>query len=170
MSDHSESPELPQPPRSSTPARRDEQPRLKLLIATDAGYYPTVRLATKLHRADELPWPLLVLFGAGGAFPFRPRPSTILVPGMPDGVIACVPSLEEFGVASRLASAAGLPGCHDGEVAELAALWLQSLEPGMLAQVHVVVSGAEQTVAAAEGLGKRLAVPVQVMPMLSVGG
>jgi dihydroorotate dehydrogenase electron transfer subunit len=150
---------------------RDDQPRLKLLIATDAGYFPTVRLATKLHRADDLPpWPLLVLFGADDTFPFRPRPSTILVPGMPVGVIACVPALEEFGVASRLASTAGLPGCHDGEVTELAALWLQSLEPGMLAQVHIVVSGAEQTVSAVEALAKRVGVSFQVMPTQAVEG
>ena len=129
MSGESESSGTPPPPRPIG-SGRDDQPRLKLLIATDAGYYPTLRLATKLHRADELPpWPLLVLFGADAAFAFRPRPSTILVPGMPDGVIACVPALEEFGVASRLASTAGLPGCHEGEVTELAALWLQSLEP-----------------------------------------
>jgi dihydroorotate dehydrogenase electron transfer subunit len=70
---------------------------------------------------------LIVLFGADDTFPFRPRPSTILVPGMPAGVIASIPALEEVGIASRLASTAGLPGCYDGTVTELAELWLRAV-------------------------------------------
>jgi dihydroorotate dehydrogenase electron transfer subunit len=136
----------------------------RLLIATDAGYYPIVRLATKSQRYSQVNAPVLVLFGAGDSFPFKPRPSTILVSGMPAGVIACVPSLDEFGVASRLASTAGLPGCYDGPVTELGELWLQSLDAAMLAQVQIIVSGADETVSAAEELGRRMNVPVGVLP------
>ena len=53
-------------------------------------------------------------------FPFRARPSTLLVPGMPAGVIACMPLLEDWGVPSRLASLAGFPGCYEGYVTALA--------------------------------------------------
>ena len=102
--------------RSFPPPAILDTPRL--LVATDAGYYPIVRLATKSQRYSVVNAPVLVLFGADDSFPFKPRPSTILVSGMPAGVIACVPSLDEFGVASRLASAAGLPGCYDGPVIE----------------------------------------------------
>jgi hypothetical protein len=139
-----------------------EDARLRLLVATGAGYHPTVRLATQVH--GESPWPILVLFGADDAFAFRPRPSTILVPGMPAGVIACVPALEEFGVASRLASTLGLPGCYDGAVTELAELWLQSLDQGLLERVTLTVSGADATVSAGEALGRRMNVAVDVMP------
>lgn len=135
-----------------------------LLIATDAGYHPIVRLATKSQRYSRVNAPVLVLFGADDSFPFKPRPSTILVSGMPAGVIACVPSLDEFGVASRLASTAGLPGCYEGPVTELGELWLQSLDPTALAQVRIIVSGTEETVRAAEELGRRLGVPVGVLP------
>lgn len=141
-----------------------EDARLRLLIATDAGYHPIVRLATQAHGHGESPWPILVLFGTGDALPFRPRPSTILVPGMPAGVIACVPALEEFGVASRLASTLGLPGCYDGTAMELAALWLESLEQGLLEKVSITVSGAAATVSAVADLGRRVNVPVGVVP------
>ena len=40
----------------------------------------------------------------------------------------------------------------------------------MLAQVHVVVSGAEQTVIAVEALAKRVGVSFQVMPTQAVEG
>lgn len=136
----------------------------RLLIATDAGYHPIVRLATQSQPFSPVNARVLVLFGAGDSFPFKPRPSTILVAGMPDGVIACVPSLDEFGVASRLASTAGLPGCYDGPVMELGELWLQTLDATALAQVQVIVSGTEETVRAVEELGKRMNVSVGVLP------
>lgn len=136
----------------------------RLLIATDAGYHPIVRLATKSQRYSQVNAPVLVLFGADDSLPFKPRPSTILVSGMPAGVIACVPSLDEFGVASRLASTAGLPGCYEGPVTELAELWLQSLEPATLAQTQIIVSGANETVRAVEELGRRLGVLVGALP------
>lgn len=142
--------------------------RLLLLIATDAGYYPMIRLATKAHCDGDSPWPVLALFGAEDAFTFRPRPSTILVAGMPAGVIACVPALEEFGIASRLANTLGLPGCYDGTVTELAALWLESLAPGMIENVAITVSGADATVSAVEALGRRMNVPVDVLPTQAV--
>jgi len=60
---------------------------------------------------------LLAAAGADAArrFRFRSalRPSTIVLPGMPDGVIACMPLLDDWGVPSRLATLAGFPGCFD---------------------------------------------------------
>ena len=124
-----------------------------VLIGTDTGYSPLVRAALQ-HRDEER---LLVLFGADDTFPFRPRPSTILVPGMPAGVIASIPALEEMGIASRLASTAGLPGCYDGTVTDLAELWLRSLES---APARISVTGADTTVRAVEDLGFALGLTV----------
>jgi dihydroorotate dehydrogenase electron transfer subunit len=129
-------------------------PRL-LLIGSGEGIQPTIQRAQALHGAGDENEPLLVLLGASDTFPFRPRPSTILVPGIPDGVIACAPTLEEFGIASRLASTAGLPGCYDGDVTELAAAWLESLPPGVLAEVQLVVAGPAETVTAATRVAER---------------
>src|SRR5689334_18676983 len=124
--------------------------RIDLLIANSAGYDEIVRAAMSLGTAR-----VLVLFGAE-TFAFRPRPSTILVPHMPDGVIACVPALEEFGIASRLASPSGLPGCFDGTVTELAGQWLNALEPGMLSEVHITASGDDELLSEVQQLSRRL--------------
>jgi dihydroorotate dehydrogenase electron transfer subunit len=111
---------------------------VRLLIGTDSEQAAVIRTANEMHRSDPST-PLLVLIGSAGAFSFKPRPSTILVPGMLPGVIAAVPSLEEFGIASRLASEIGLPGCYDGTVNELAERWLEALDPVMRAQTQVTI-------------------------------
>lgn len=123
--------------------------RIDLLIANSAGYDEIVRAAMSLSTAR-----LLVLFGAE-TFAFRARPSTILVPNMPAGVIACVPALEEFGIASRLASTSGLPGCFDGTVTELAEHWLSALEPDTRQDVHITASGDAELMTEVEQLGCR---------------
>ena len=126
--------------------------RIDLLIATSAGYDEIVRAAMALSTDRAL-----VLFGAE-TFAFRPRPSTILVPHMPAGVIACVPALEEFGIASRLASPSGLPGCFDGTVTELAEQWLSALEPETLREIHITASGDAELLSEVEQLGRRFKV------------
>src|SRR5580704_3537511 len=83
----------------------------------------------------------LVLLGSDTPFPFRPRPSIIVVPGIPTGVIACMPLLEDWGVASRLASPSDFPGCFEGSATELADAWLASLGPTELAQVEIISCG-----------------------------
>ena len=123
--------------------------RIDLLIATSAGYDEIVRAAMALSTDRAL-----VLFGAE-TFTFRPRPSTILVPHLPAGVIACVPALEEFGIASRLASPSGLPGCFDGTVTELAEQWLNALEPETLREIHITASGDAELLSEVEQLGRR---------------
>ncbi len=135
----------------------------RLLIGTDDRVQSIVRNAIELHTAAPAAM-LLVLVGADAMFSFKPRPSTILIPGMPVGVIACVPQLDEFGIASRLASTLGLPGCHDGSVVELAELWLESYrreQPPLT--MELLVSAAEETLRGAQELGLRLKLPVRVI-------
>jgi dihydroorotate dehydrogenase electron transfer subunit len=126
--------------------------RIDLLIANSAGYDAIVRAAMSLSEPQGAR--ALVLFGAE-TFPFRPRPSTILVPNMPPGVIACVPVLEEFGIASRLASTAGLPGCFDGTVIELAEVWLSALDPELLRDLQISANGDDELQNKVEQLGRR---------------
>ena len=126
--------------------------RIDLLIATSAGYDQIVRAAMALGEAQAAR--AVVLFGAE-TFAFRPRPSTILVPHIPAGVIACVPALEEFGIASRLASPSGLPGCFDGTVTELAEQWLGALQPETLRAIHITVRGDAELLSEIEQLGRR---------------
>ena len=95
-------------------------------------------------------WRPLVLLGSTGLpFPFRPRPSVIVVPGIPTGIIACMPLLEEWGVASRLASTLDLPGCFEGSAVALADTWLGSLTASELAEVEIFPNGSTSMVQAA---------------------
>jgi len=104
----------------------------------------------------------LVLMGSEIPFPFRSRPSTIVVAGMPAGSIACMPLLEEWGIASRLASRAGFPGCYPGFVTELAEEWLSTLGPRQLAEVELFACGPTPMLAAAAAVARRYEVPCQV--------
>jgi hypothetical protein len=130
-----------------------------VLIGTDVGYSPLVRAA--LEHRDDAASRLLVLFGTDDTFPFRPRPSTILVPGMPAGVIASIPALEEMGIASRLASTTDLPGCYDGTVTELAERWLRAIEAD---RTRISVAGGDMTVRAVERLCLALGLSVTRIP------
>jgi dihydroorotate dehydrogenase electron transfer subunit len=133
-----------------------------LLIGGGVGIPPMVFLAEVLAGRDDAPWQPLVLMGSEIPFPFRARPSTILVPGVPDGVIASMPLLEAWGVPSRLATLAGYPGCFDGYVTDLAGAWLASLDPVALAEVEMFACGPTPMLQAAAHVARRFGVPCQV--------
>lgn len=138
-----------------------ERPRT-LLVGGGVGIPPMVFLAERLREDATGAWQPLVLMGSEIPFPFRARPSTILVPGMPEGVIACMPLLEEWGIASRLTSLAGYAGCHDGYVTDLAAVWLGSLDRATLAEVEMFACGPTPMLKAAAAVARRFGVPCQV--------
>jgi len=138
-----------------------ERPRA-LLLGGGVGMPPMVFLADRLSADATTGWRPLVLLGSEVPFPFRPRPSTILVPGIPAGVIAAMPLLEELGVPSRLASRAGLPGCHAGFVTELAAEWLAGLDAASRAEVEIFACGPTPMLEATARVAQRFGVPAQV--------
>src|SRR4030088_1750826 len=115
--------------------------RRTLLLGGGVGIPPMVFLAERLREAGVAAWKPLVLMGSEVPFPFRARPSGLIVPGIPAGAIACMPLLEEWGVPSRLASGADLPGCFPGFVTELADEWLASLSAAELGEVEVFSCG-----------------------------
>lgn len=136
-----------------------DRPR-QLLVGGGVGIPPMVFLAESLRgQADARP---LVLMGSEVPFPFRVKPSTILVPGMPAGVIACMPLLDEWNVPSRLSSKAGFAGCFDGFVTDLAAEWLSTLSPAELAEVEVFACGPTPMLKACATVARRFGVPCQV--------
>ncbi|MDQ2694357.1 MAG: dihydroorotate dehydrogenase electron transfer subunit [Pseudomonadota bacterium] len=94
-----------------------------LALGDAPGLAPLVHLAQVLSRRRPPPV-LLVLLASERPLPFRPRPSVILVPGLPAGAIATLPLLEDWGVACRLASGQSWPGCFDGSLETLARHWL----------------------------------------------
>ena len=138
-----------------------QRPRT-LLIGGGVGIPPMVFLAEALRESADVPWKPLVLMGSEVPLPFRSRPSTILVPGMPDGTIAAMPLLEEWGVPTRLATLAGYPGCFDGYVTDLAAAWLGSLDKAALDEVEMFACGPTVMLKAAAAVARRFDIPCQV--------
>jgi len=133
-----------------------------LLVGGGVGIPPMVFLAEALTGRTDADWQPLVLMGSEIPFPFQARPSTILLPGIPDGVIACMPLLDDWGVPSRLATLAGFPGCFDGYVTDLAAAWLSSLDERALAEVEMFACGPTPMLMAAAKVARRFGVPCQV--------
>jgi len=138
-----------------------ERPRA-LLIGAGYGIPPMVFLADRLRGRTDAKWQPLVLLGSENPFPFRIRPSQIVVPGIPDGAIACMPMIDEWGIASRLASRADFPGCFDGVVTQLADEWLKTLNPDVLAEVEIFACGPTPVVKASAELARRYGVLCQV--------
>ncbi|MGH8495728.1 MAG: dihydroorotate dehydrogenase electron transfer subunit [Gammaproteobacteria bacterium] len=138
-----------------------DRPRA-LLIGGGVGIPPMIFLAEHLKDDSVAGWRPLLLMGSEIPFPFRARPSKILVPGLPDGVIAGMPLLDEWGVPSRLASQADFPGCHAGYVTDLAGLWLESLDDAARQEVEIFACGPTPMLAASAALARRFRLPCQV--------
>ncbi|MGA7539868.1 MAG: hypothetical protein WBW93_13995 [Steroidobacteraceae bacterium] len=132
-----------------------------VLIGGGVGIPPMIFLADRLRALSASLYKPLVLMGSEIPFPFRPRPSIIVMAGMPAGTIACMPLLDEWGIASRLASRAGFPGCYEGFVTELAEDWLSTLGPAQLAEIELFACGPTPMLAAAAAVARRYAVPCQ---------
>ncbi len=133
-----------------------------LAIGGGVGIPPMIFLAERLCARTDAAWKPLVLMGSEIAFPFRPRPSTILVPAMPDEAIGCMPLLDEWGVPSRLASRSGFAGCHDGYVTDLARVWLTGLAPQQRAEIEIFACGPTPMLAATARLAREFGLPCQV--------
>ena len=133
-----------------------------LLVGGGVGIPPMVFLAESLKARRDVRWSPLVLMGSEIPFPFQPRPSTILVPGLPADVIGCMPLLEDWGVPSRLATLAGFAGCYDGYVTDLAADWLGSLDSAARAEVEVFACGPTPMLQAVAKVARRFGAPCQV--------
>lgn len=143
-----------------TPFRVDPGRSLPLLVGGGVGMPPMIFLAESLRRRPGFR-PLVVL-GSEAPFPFPVRPSQLLVDGMPEGVIAAMPLLDDWRVPSRLASLEARPGCFQGYVSDLARRWLQSLEPAALAQVEVFACGPHPMLEAMARLAADFDLPCQV--------
>ncbi|MGC4029575.1 MAG: dihydroorotate dehydrogenase electron transfer subunit [Steroidobacteraceae bacterium] len=133
-----------------------------LLIGGGVGIPPMVFLAETLRDRQAEGFKPFAILGSELPFPFTARPSTIIVPGMPDGVIAAMPLLDEWGVPSRLTSKSGFPGCHDGYVTDLARLWLAQLPPALLAEVMIFSCGPTPMLKAVAQLAREFDLPCQV--------
>jgi len=132
-----------------------------LLIGGGVGIPPMIFLADHLRKTTPVVHPLVIM-GSEIPFPFKARPSQIMVSGMPEGVIAAMPLLEDCGIPSRLASLQGYAGCFEGYVTGLARPWLDSLKPDLLNEVEVFTCGPTAMLEAVSQLAHEYALPCQV--------
>lgn len=131
-----------------------------LLIGGGVGIPPMVFVADTLRRQSG--WQPFVIMGSEVPFPFKARPSQIMVPGMPEGVIAAMPLLEDWGVPSRLTSLQGYAGCFDGYVTDLARAWLEALSDADRAEVEIFSCGPHPMLEAVAKLAADFDLPCQV--------
>jgi dihydroorotate dehydrogenase electron transfer subunit len=135
-----------------------ERPRL-LLLGGGVGIPPMVFLAERVAR--ERGFRPLVLMGSEIPFPFELAGSRIAAPGIPAGVTAAMPLLENLGVPSRLASLSGFDGCHRGYVTDLAVAWLSSLDAKARSEVEVFTCGPHGMLLAVAALARKHGLPCQ---------
>lgn len=131
-----------------------------LLIGGGVGMPPMIFLAEELKN-DSSKQPFVIL-GSEVPFPFEPKPSQIMVQGLPEGVIAAMPLLDDWGIASRLASQQGFAGCHEGYVTDLAREWLSSLDSQARNEVEIFTCGPHPMLEAVVKLAREFDLPVQV--------
>jgi dihydroorotate dehydrogenase electron transfer subunit len=131
-----------------------------LLLGGGVGIPPMVFLADRLHHNAH--WQPVVMMGSEVPFPFRAQPSRFMLPGMPEGVIATMPLLEDWGIPARLASLQGYPGCHAGYITDLARLWLDALPPDAINEVSLFACGPHPMLAAVATLAAEYGLPCQV--------
>jgi len=144
--------------RPFTPHMERSRP---LLIGGGVGIPPMIFLADRLREINGAYSPFVIM-GSEVPFPFTSRPSQIMVPGMPDEVIAAMPLLEDWGIASRLASLQGYPGCFEGYVTDLARHWLDALSEEQRNEVEVFSCGPHLMLEAVAKLAAEYHLPCQV--------
>ena len=70
--------------------------------------------------------------------------------------------MEDWGIASRLASLQGYAGCHKGYVTDLARHWLDNLSEQQLREVGIYACGPHPMLQAVVSLARDYELPVQV--------
>ena len=147
-----------------------DRPR-RLLLGGGVGIPPILFLAERLAASRPV-----VLMGSEVPFPFDLGRSAMPEAGLPAG--AALGCLEEAGIPSRAASRAGLPGCFDGLVTDLARDWLAvrssldrvELRPSLdgvelrpsLDEVELFACGPEPMLRAVAELAREFGVPSQL--------
>ena len=132
-----------------------------LLIGGGVGLPPMIYLAEHMKKFHKSCKPL-VIAGSEIPFPFKLTPSKILVNGMPEGVIASMPLLEDWGIPCRLTSQQGYTGCFQGFVTDLARLWLSSLGKEVLGEIEIFSCGPTPMLKAVADLAHEFNLPCQV--------
>ncbi len=137
-----------------------ERPRA-LLLGGGVGIPPMIFLAETLKKAPD-PYRPVVMMGSEVPFPFRARPSQIVLPGAPASAIAAMPLMDDWGIPSRLATLQGYAGCYDGYITDLARVWLDTLNAAQRDEVEIFACGPHPMLASTAALAQEVGLPCQV--------
>ncbi|MFQ5519337.1 MAG: dihydroorotate dehydrogenase electron transfer subunit [Mariprofundus sp.] len=132
-----------------------DQSKRYILIGGGVGIPPMIFAADALRgKAD-----CVVFAGSEVEFPFALKPSNVLLPGINGHAILAIASLEERGIASRLASNAGLYGCYDGHVPNLARDYLAALSDDERKRCVLLSCGPHPMLHAVAKVGREFDLP-----------
>ncbi len=131
-----------------------------LLLGGGVGIPPMIFLADEFRQDTRIS--PFVIMGSEIPFPFTSKPSKIVVPNIPNDVIASMPLLDDWGIASRLTSKQNFPGCFDGFVHELAEIWFSSLDDKTKQGVEIFACGPTLMLEAVANFAKRHQIPCQL--------
>ena len=144
-----------------TSFKLDAYRKFPLLLGGGVGIPPMIFLAEHIRKTTTGIRPFVIM-GSEIPFPFQPRPTQIILDGLPGDVIACMPLLEDWGIPSRLASLQGYPGCFTGYVTDLARIWLASLGQDQRHAVEIFACGPDVMLEAATRLAQEYQLPCQI--------
>ena len=142
--------------------RPDPARPVAVLIGGGVGIPPLMFLAEVLAHSPGVRWEPVAFFGSELPLPFDLAPATRPLPGAPDTASAALPLLEGWGIPARLASNAGLAGCHPGFVTELARTWIASRPAADRARMTVYSCGPTPMLKAVQRLADEFSVPTQL--------
>lgn len=132
-----------------------------LLIGGGVGIPPMVFLSEHIKKTAKDISPFVIM-GSEVPFPFKSVPSQIMLAGIPEGTIAAMPLLEDWGIASRLSSLQAYPGCYDGYVSDLARSWLEGMDSEQHKNIEIFSCGPTPMLKAVAALALEYGLPCQV--------
>jgi dihydroorotate dehydrogenase electron transfer subunit len=147
------------------PIGRGFEPRASrpvvVAVGGGVGIPPMIFAAERLKREKAFRTPI-VFMGSELPFPFELERSELPLPGIARDATHAMSLLESWGVPSRLASNAGLPGAYRGFVTTLAREWLASLPAATLAEVQLLGCGPEPMLHALAALAADFELPCEL--------
>jgi len=126
-----------------------------ILIGGGVGIPPMIFAADQLNGITDC----VVFAGSEVEFPFALKPSATILPGIGGNTILSITSLEERGIACRLASNAGLYGCYDGHVPHLARDYLAALSDDERSRCVLLSCGPHPMLHAVAEVGRQFDLP-----------
>ena len=134
---------------------------LPLLVSEDQGLAAILFLASEL-RLNKKSKPFVIM-ESETTFPFRAVPSQFIVPGIPDGITAAMPLLEDWNIPSRLVSSQNFPGCFDGKITDLVQLWIESLPTKQHQKIEIFVCASMPILENIAQLSEQYQLPCQTL-------